>query len=147
MESGSVHLLVFGGGQRLVGLGRLVLQVGQVAQVSCGSLVRRFQQVTAHCGEQLGRIGCCVGVDDVRRVASFDEPGTDVRSPRHTGMTTTGSGQPHMAAVATWRIGIYPDEGTARDTLDRLVPARTPEGWISGGIALVERVRAAQVCR
>lgn len=46
-------------------------------------------------------IGCCVGVDDVRRVASFDEPGTDVRSPRHTGITTTGSGQPHMAAVAT----------------------------------------------
>src|SRR5271169_320224 len=56
MGSGAVHLLALGGGQRLVGVGRLVLQAEQGAQMFFGSLVRRFQQSDGFAVRPAGRM-------------------------------------------------------------------------------------------
>ncbi len=79
MESGSVHLLVFGGGQRLVGLGRLVLQVGQgcsgVLRIPCPPFPASDRSRSGDAVSNSAVIGCCVGVDDVRRARASTSPG------------------------------------------------------------------------
>ncbi|WP_238559649.1 sensor domain-containing protein [Mycobacterium liflandii] len=56
---------------------------------------------------------------------AFGSGWAQFRSVTYNGTINTGPGQPHMAAVVTQGIGIYPDDGAARDAFDRLVPALT----------------------
>lgn len=148
-------------GGSLSAIRSVVAAVGNSAVIGCCvAAMSACVNTSAEAAPGVTTDSLIVGIDDVRRIASFDgltsEQGSDVRSPRHTdsdapgpcravfdqnvvfgsgwahfrsvtynGTINTGPGQPHMAAVVTQGIGIYPDDGAARDVFDRLVPALT----------------------